>query len=205
MKAFSNADIFAIGRHRFGNDGKGVRTLIGFSGCPLRCQYCINPYTWNGTRKAKSYTPEMLFQELSVDNIYFQATGGGVTVGGGEPLLHPQFISDFIDIAPRSWDFGVETSLAVPLENIMLLVDKIDVFIVDIKSMDENIYRAYTGKNLNLAKGNLQSLLDLVGGERIIVRVPIIPEYADQHSQKQSADKLYRLGFSNLDLFTYRV
>ena len=109
----SSAMISSIGRHRFEVDGSGVRTLILFSGCPLRCKYCINPHTWNGLHKSRTFTPARLVEIVSVDSIYFQATNGGITFGGGEPLLNPDFISEFIDIAPSSWNYVVETSLAV--------------------------------------------------------------------------------------------
>ena len=76
--------IAAVGRHRLGIDGKGIRTLVVFSGCPLRCKYCINPYTWDAT-KGNLYTPQELLNRVSVDSVYFRATSGGITFGGGEP------------------------------------------------------------------------------------------------------------------------
>jgi len=201
----TKAGIFAIGRHRIETDGSGIRTLVVFEGCPLRCKYCINPYTWNGKQNGIIHSPEMLLQKVSVDSVYFQATKGGITFGGGEPLLNAKFILEFINIAPTSWNYTVETSLVVPLENLILIASKIDTFVVDIKSMDAEIYRAYTGCDLSLAITNLKLLLELVGSERIVVRVPIIPGYSDQQSQKDSADQLRKLGISNIDLFTYKV
>lgn len=199
------ANIFAIGRHRFDVDGTGVRSLVVFAGCPLRCKYCINPYTWDGSKKAVAYTPEMLLQKVSVDSVYFQATNGGITFGGGEPLLHSQFISDFIDIAPKSWNYIVETSLSVTFENIAALANKIGTFVVDIKSMDASIYRNYTGAELELTRNNLATLVKLVGAERIIVRVPVIPGYADVNSQSFSISALKELGITNIDSFTYKM
>ena len=200
----TEARISSIGRHRFEIDGMGVRTLVLFSGCPLRCKYCINPYTWDGSRKGILCTPETLVQKVSIDSLYFQATNGGVTFGGGEPLLYPDFISDFIDIAPSSWNYVVETSLAVPFENIEKVADEIGQFVVDIKSMDEDIYRAYTGGDLTLARNNLISLIGLVGKERVTVRVPIIPDYADDHSQHETIAKLQAMGVHNIDAFSYK-
>ena len=205
MMTSLKANIFAIGRHRFDVDGTGVRSLVVFSGCPLRCKYCINPYTWDGSKTAVAYTPEMLLQKVSVDSVYFQATKGGITFGGGEPLLHSRFISDFIDIAPASWNFIVETSLSVPFENVAALADKIETFVVDIKSMDTNIYRDYTGVELEVALNNLVSLIKLVGTDRIIVRVPVIPGYADEKSQALSIKKLNNLGITQIDSFTYKT
>lgn len=201
----TESKIAAIGRHRFGSDGKGVRTLVAFQGCPLRCKYCINAFTWNGMREGKPYTPEKLLEEVSVDSVYFRVTGGGITFGGGEPLLWSEFISEFIRIAPDFWNFAVETSLSVPFQNIEKVADRVERFVVDIKSMDDAVYRAYTGGELSLAKENLIKLIDLVGAEKVTVRVPFIPEYADRESQKQTAEELHRLGVRHIEEFDYRV
>ena len=200
-----NTKIVAIDRHRFEIDGAGVRTLVILYGCPLQCKYCINPKTWNGSGKGKTYSPEQLLDIVSVDSIYFQATNGGITFGGGEPFLHPDFIAEFVDIAPSSWNYVVETSLAVHFENIQKVADKIERFIVDIKSMDEDIYHAYTGGDLALAKENLISLIKLVGQDRITVRVPIIPNYADEKSQENTVKAIQALGITDIDIFTYRI
>lgn len=201
----SKADIFAIGRHRMETDGDGIRSLVVFAGCPLRCKYCINPYTWDRSKKAVSYTPELLLDKVSVDSVYFQATKGGITFGGGEPLLNAEFIKEFIAIAPKSWNYVVETSLAVPFENIETIADIVDTFVVDIKSMDTSVYHSYTGGDLTLAQTNLIKLLDMVGTERVTVRVPLIPEYADESSQAMSVKKLLAIGVTNIDSFTYKV
>lgn len=201
----NEARIAAIGRHRFGSDGKGVRTLVAFQGCPLRCKYCINAFTWNGMREGKLYTPEKLLETVSVDSVYFRVTGGGITFGGGEPLLWADFISEFIRIAPDFWNYMVETSLSVPFENVMAIADRVERFVVDIKSMDESVYRAYTGGELSLARENLIKLIGLVGAERVTVRAPFIPEYADRESQKRTVDELRRLGVAHIDAFDYRV
>ena len=76
---------------------------------------------------------------------------------------------------------------------------------VDIKSMDASIYRNYTGAELELARNNLASLIKLVGAERIIVRVPVVPGYADVNSQSFSIRALKELGITNIDSFTYKM
>ena len=201
----SNAGVSAIGRLRFDTDGTGIRTLIAFAGCPLRCKYCPNPYTWQTPERSTLYTPEQLLEKVSVDSIYFKASGGGITFGGGEPLLHSEFISRFIDIAPKSWNFNIETSLAVPFEKIAPLTDKIQFFTIDIKTLDENIYRSYTEGDLSLAENNLHKLLGIVESDRITVRVPLIPEYTDTESQKETVHRLQIMGIKNVDAFKYQV
>ena len=203
MNGNMTAQILSVNRLRFGTDGNGIRTLVGFMGCPLRCKYCINPMSWNSTLKGKSLTPMELYNKIKVDSIYFLASGGGVTFGGGEPLLHAEFIKEFIEIAPKEWSFNIETSLSVPFENIELVSSKIDLFIVDIKSMDKDIYNSYTGSYLDLALDNLKKLLKAVGSEKIMVRVPIIECYADEKSQESSVKLLTEMGITKIDTFEY--
>ena len=186
-------------------DGRGIRTLVIFSSCPLRCKYCANPYTRDGSRKSILDTPADLLRAVSVDSIYFQATGGGITFGGGEPLLHTDFICEFIDLAPKSWNYCIETSLAVPLDSVKRVAERISHFVVDIKSMDAEIYQDYTGGDLSLARENLTELLRLIGPDRITVRVPEIPSYADKRSQRRSVKALRAMGITHIDVFRYTV
>ena len=76
------ANILSIERHRINIDGNGVRTLVCFGGCPLSCKYCLNPQCHN-IGSHVSYSTVKLLNEVSVDNIYFMATNGGITFGGG--------------------------------------------------------------------------------------------------------------------------
>ena len=85
--------LISFTRHRIGTDGEGVTTLVGGAGCPLRCVYCINREILK--MQARLVSPEEMYDLLKVDDLYFRATGGGVTFGGGESLLHADFISAF--------------------------------------------------------------------------------------------------------------
>ena len=147
----------------------------------------------------------MLLQKVSVDSVYFQATNGGITFGGGEPLLHSRFISDFIDIAPTTWNYTVETSLSVPFENVEQVINKISHFVVDIKTLDKDKYHSYTSAHLDLAKQNLISLLKIVGKERITVRVPTIPGYVNIDSQNKTIAELRAIGIDSIDAFSYKI
>lgn len=82
----SGALISGISRHRLATDGEGVTTLVGFHGCPLCCGYCLNPHTLKDPSKCHVYTPLDLYAETRRDEIYFLATNGGITFGGGGKL-----------------------------------------------------------------------------------------------------------------------
>ena len=199
------ANISGIERHRFERDGKGVRTLVALSGCPLSCLYCINPHACEINEYSTEYTEEELLEKVLVDDVYFRATDGGITFGGGEPLLQAEFIRSFIEKSGKSWSYDVETSLAVPFEKVLLIADLVDTFYVDIKTLNRRQYKEYTLGNPKLAKSNLKKLLGIVGSEKIVVRVPIIPGFVNKRLQKQTARRLKRLGITRTDEFTYII
>ena len=208
--------VAAMERHRIDTDGPGVRTLVVLKGCPLRCAYCLNRFAWGScVRRAGSaricspdvdyFTPERLFHKIEVDDLYFYATGGSVTFGGGEPLLHIKGICEFAALCPDAWKICAETSLYVPQENVKQAAAHIDLFIVDIKSTDADIYKKYTGGSVDVMMRNLELLLELVGPERIFVRIPEIPGYADREMQEESYRRMRDVGIRNIERFRYIV
>ena len=72
-------------------DGAGVSTLIAGAGCPLHCRWCINRELLQSAPN-KPVTAQELLERVKIDDLSFRATGGGVTFGGGEPLLHAAFL-----------------------------------------------------------------------------------------------------------------
>ena len=200
----TTAKIFGISRHRLTTDGEGVTTLVAFSGCPLRCKYCLNKASWD-LANGRDYTPETLFEEVKIDQLYFLATHGGITFGGGEPLLQLEFIKAFRELCGPQWQIVAETSLNVPFENVETLDSVLDGYIVDIKDMNPEIYKAYTKKDNTLAISNLQWVLQHGDPNRVIVRVPHIPEFNTDEDVKRSKDQLTAMGVKNIDEFNYII
>lgn len=197
------APIVTYARHRIGCDGEGVTTLVCFHGCPLRCKMCINPFSFDEKTKRVSFTPEQLYEKLKIDNLYFLATGGGITFGGGEPLLYPDFLIRFKEICPAEWHNCVETSLNVPWDNVKKATAAIDRFIVDCKDTDPLIYKNYTGKDNAAVMDNLKRLIDTVDPKNITVRVPLITNYNTETDRDRSIALLKKMGIINFDKFTY--
>lgn len=195
--------IIGIDRLRMATDGTGVRTLVGTYGCPLRCKYCLNPQSWREAYKHASYSPEKIYRRLKVDNLYFQATNGGITIGGGEPLLHIKAIAELVRLCPKEWSVWIETSLYADVDAVRQAAELFDHFIVDIKTLDSEIYHRYTGGVGAVAYENLKHLLHLVGPERITVRVPEIPGFVDKKAQAESVRTLQALGITDIDTFCY--
>ena len=200
----TKAPLIAISRHRLAIDGKGITTLVGFHGCPLNCEFCINKRSLAMSPICKISVSELL-DRLMVDNIYYLATGGGVTFGGGEPLLFYEFIYDLVAIMPKEWNITMETSLNVPLDNLKKVAPYIHEFIIDIKDMDSTIYKKYTGKNNNNVLSNLKWLKDNGYSDKVIIRIPLIPNYNTKDNQIQSMAKLEEMGFNRFDKFHYII
>lgn len=200
----STAKIFGISRHRLTTDGEGVTTLVAFNECPLRCRYCLNKTSWD-LSKGRDYTPELLFEEVKIDQLYFLATHGGVTFGGGEPLLQVEFIKAFRELCGPQWQLLAETSLNVPFENVEALDAVLDGYIVDIKDMNPNIYQTYTGKDNALVISNLEWLLKQGRVDSIKVRVPHIPEFNTDEDVNRSKERLVAMGVKDIDEFNYII
>ena len=200
----TTAKIFGISRHRLTTDGEGVTTLVAFNGCPLHCRYCLNKTSWE-MDNGRDYTPESLFEEVKIDQLYFLATHGGVTFGGGEPLLQVEFIKAFRELCGPQWQILVETSLNVPFENVQTIDPILDGYIVDIKDMNPEIYQGYTGKDNSIVLTNLEWLLKNGAPNRIMVRVPHIPEFNTDEDVAKSIERLKAMGVENIDEFNYII
>lgn len=198
-----SAPVVTFARHRLMRDGQGVTTLVCFHGCTLRCKYCLNAFTLSPETKYQQLTPEQLYAQVKVDDLYFVATGGGVTFGGGEPLLNPDFILRFREICGDRWHLCAETALNVPWENVQKVAQCIDVFYIDCKDTNPKIYRSYTGADNSRMLDNLAKLAKLISPKRIVVRVPLIPGYNTDEDIERTVQHLKEMGIVHFDLFTY--
>lgn len=199
------APIIGINRHRLTTDGDGVTTLVAFHGCPLHCKYCLNPQCLSPNGVLRTITPSELYSEVEIDDLYFMATGGGICFGGGEPLLHSKFIVEFAKIMNPEWNIVLETSLNVPLEQLKIVAPLVNEFVVDVKDMDEPIYKAYTMQDNNMVVSNLKWLAENRYTDKTIVRLPLIPYYNTDTTQEKSRKQLERMGFYRFDIFEYIV
>lgn len=197
--------LISVNRHRMGVDGKGVTTLVGAYGCPLQCRYCINPEARDAGACFRPVTPRQLLEMVQIDNLYFLATGGGITFGGGESLLHADFIRSFRQICPAGWHFTAETSLNLPPENLIKTMDVIDRYIVDIKDLNPAIYRRYAGCGNVRVLENLKRLRDGVRPDDILIRVPLIPGYNTSADTEKSIGSLRAMGFTRINTFSYVI
>jgi pyruvate formate lyase activating enzyme len=197
--------VAAVSRLRMATDGDGVTTLVCAWGCPLRCRYCLNKFTWDKNTKVDRLTAEELYARVKLDSLYFEATGGGITFGGGEPLLYADFFPAFRRACGTKWKLTAETSLAVSKENLLLAAGTLDSFIVDIKDTDPTVYHAYTGTDNTEVLENLRLLLTLADPKKIRVRLPLIPEHNTEKHRDRSETVLREMGVLNIERFTYII
>lgn len=205
MQPEITAPFIAVNRHRLATDGEGVTTLVAFHGCPLRCRYCLNPQCLQVDGVWRRLTPGELYSEVEIDDLYFIATGGGICFGGGEPLLYPDFIRTFSKLMNPEWNLTVETSLNVPLENIKTIAALVQMWYIDIKDFSPTIYNAYTGKDNTQVIRNLVWLAANGYADKVILRLPLIPDYNTEEDRLLSQQRLEALGFAHFDKFTYLV
>lgn len=197
--------MIGIARHRLTVDGEGVTTLVAFHGCPLRCKYCLNPQSLSNDTICMERTVEELIDEVRIDQLYFLATGGGITFGGGEPLLHSEYIKSFCKQRPREWRITIETSLNVLRKNVERLLPYVKEWIIDIKDINPEIYKAYTGQSNEQLINNLKWLAtehtELL--PQISLRLPHIPNYNTEDDINKSQAYLETLGYSRFNRFEY--
>ena len=197
-------DICHISRLRMGIDGEGIRELILTAGCPLRCKYCINPFTWDGDAHIEQLSAQEIYDRIKLDRPYILATNGGITIGGGEPLLQPELFRDMREVCEPAMTIYVETSLNVPWKNVETASEYIDCFYIDIKAISADVYGKYTSGKLDTVLDNISKLVSRVGSNKAVIRIPIIPEYTNKNDQHRAVETLKEMGIQKFDLFKYR-
>jgi len=202
-------EIMSISRLRMGTDGKGVSTLVAFFDCPLKCKYCIN----EGCHRTKQqleivkypkFAPDEVIDILKKDDIYYLMSGGGMVFGGGEPLLHSKFIHKICTLADGRWERRIETSLNVPWDYIKPVLYDMDEWIIDIKDINDDIYKKYTGiSNQNMLK-NLLRLGNKISTEKIHIRVPKISGYNCAYDVEKSVEWIRENMAIEPEVFEYK-
>lgn len=132
-------------------DGPGIRFVVFFQGCPLRCRFCHNPDSWD-TGLGTEMTVEELVGRVR-DYRPFYKNGGGVTLSGGEPLLQAEFAAALLRaLKAEGIHTAIDTSGIVPLELCREAVDLADMLLLDIKTFDDSRSELVTGSGETLQR-----------------------------------------------------
>ncbi len=190
-------DIEELGVH----DGPGIRKLVFFKGCPLRCRWCHNPEgisfskEWmtgqSGERKmcGVGYEARELAKKLLKGRDILINSGGGITITGGEPLAQPDFLFDLISYL-KPVNIAIETSGYAPEKIFRRAVKEVDLVLMDVKHTDSDIHKKYTGADNYLILENLRFLCQYETD--FIVRIPLIPGVNDTKENMGKTAQLIR-------------
>ena len=180
--------IFNIQRFSI-HDGPGIRTIVFFKGCFMRCAWCCNPESQsydiqimqeNGKAKTvgKDVTVEEIMPELLADENYYRRSGGGITLSGGEILGQPDFARDLLRACQENGlHTAVESTANAPYENIEKILPYLDLFLMDIKHMDSAKHKEFTAAGNERILENAKRLAK--SGVELIIRTPVVPGFND--------------------------
>lgn len=159
-------------------DGPGLRFVIFTQGCKMRCKYCHNPDTWN-LKGGEERSVSSLLTELEPYRPFMAASGGGVTVSGGEPLLQPDFVAAlFAECRARGIHTCLDTNGYTTLALADPVLDHTDLVMLDIKQADPARHKALTGVESTLPLGLLHQIA--ARGIRLWIRYVLVPGWTDQ-------------------------
>ncbi len=129
-------------------DGPGIRYVIFFQGCPLRCQYCHNPDTWK-IDEGKKVTVDDLLEDIFKYKSFMQFSGGGITASGGEALIQHRFLEElFRKCKEDGIHTALDTSGCINLSAVKKVIEYTDLVLLDIKSFRAQSYKELTGASI---------------------------------------------------------
>lgn len=210
--------IFNIQRYSI-HDGEGIRTMIFFKGCPLRCPWCSNPESQKLAKEIMrkeslcikcvsdssfscNQTPEFcptnalewvgvemtedeVVEEVLKDFVFYNSSGGGVTLSGGEVLVQGEFA---LGLLKRLKALGIHTAIETTghgkWETLDLLSDYLDEILYDFKIMDNEKFHEIIGGKGQLIKDNFVKLVHK--GANVTPRIPLIPSYTMDEANIES-------------------
>ena len=173
-------------------DGPGIRTVIFMQGCALRCKYCHNPDTWAvQSPDAQELEVEELMEIIQNNRPYYEASGGGVTFSGGEPLLQPGFIKEVFEYCrAEKISTAYDSSLYISSQVVLDLIPFTDLVLADIKHINTEKSQTLTGVGNRL---NLENIKLLNENEvRIWIRYVILPGWTDACEDLEKMSRFIR-------------
>jgi pyruvate formate lyase activating enzyme len=188
------------------HDGPGIRTTVFFQGCSLNCIWCHNPESRATKGKkilseaernclrpfstkieennAREVSVKELMNEIKKDAIFYSESNGGVTFSGGEPLLQLDFLLELLKQCQKEHiHTAVDTAGYVPWENFEKIYDYVDLFLYDLKLIDNKSHVKYIGVSNELILENLKKLSQIK--QNIVVRIPLVPGITDKSKNLQ--------------------
>ena len=194
----SKGRIFNIQRFSI-HDGPGIRTIVFFKGCYMRCAWCCNPESQeykiqtlieNGKAKTvgRDVTVEEILPEVLADKTYYRRSGGGVTLSGGEILAQHEFARDLLRACKQNGlHTAVESTGYAEFEKIAEILPYVDLYLMDIKHMNSAKHKQYTGVGNELILENAKKIAQ--SGVELIIRTPVVPGVNDTAEEIRAISK----------------
>jgi len=196
------------------NDGPGIRTTVFFKGCPLHCRWCSNPESQNRyasiadamedeTYCGRDYTVAEVMAEVVKDKPFYDQSGGGMTMSGGEVLQQAEFAADLADAAHAAGiHVAVETTGYAAHERFCDFLPHVDLLLYDFKHIDRDIHFANTGVYNDVILENLRTAV--ASGKQVIARIPVIPKFnSNLGAAAAMADFLAETGIHEVHLLPF--
>lgn len=164
------------------NDGNGIRTVVFFAGCPLRCKWCANPESHvdldkisqgEGNDLIYRYSSEDILNIIEKQRIFYRYSGGGITLSGGEPTLQKHILREMVyKLYDKSIDLAIETSGYFDFDEVKDILEKLNLIFIDIKHMNDSKHKSFTGVGNEKILRNIERLKEL--NVPVVVRIPVI-------------------------------
>ncbi len=178
--------IFDIQRYSI-HDGPGIRSIVFFKGCYLRCRWCCNPesqeyklqeLTEGGKTRTvgRDVTVAEVMDEILKDAVYYRRSGGGVTLSGGECMAQPEFAEALLRaVHEYGYHTAIETTAFASREVVDRLLPHVDLFLMDIKHVNSEKHQAFCGKPNDVILQNAKYIAE--NARELIIRVPCVPTF----------------------------
>lgn len=167
-------------------DGPGIRMVIFFQGCPLRCKFCHNPESHSFTG-GQTISTEELMKKILRFKPYFDRSGGGVTFSGGEPLAQDVFLLEILKACKRENIHTCLDTSGVGKGNYKEILSLCDMVLYDVKATDNNAYKKICGRDIKETEDFLKALDE--SNSKIIVRQVVIPDINDNDEYMSNLKK----------------
>lgn len=166
-------------------DGPGIRTVVFFSGCRLRCLFCHNPEMFQ--KKENNITSDELVKKIIRNKPYFKRNNGGVTFSGGEPLLQIEFLIEVCQkLKKENIHIALDTA-GVGIGKYEEILNLVDLVILDIKHTDKIGYKKMTGQEID----ELEKFIIFLNNSNkpVWIRQVIVPGITDSGEYIDSLSK----------------
>lgn len=188
-------------------DGPGIRTTVFLCGCPLRCKWCANPESQDRYRERSKDAKEMGVDEVLrivlQDRLFYEESGGGMTISGGEPLRQPDFAEALTRAAHESGiHVAMETTGFAAEADFNRVTAQADLLLFDVKHYDSEKHRAGTGVGCERIHANLRAAQS--AGKAIVARIPVIPTFNARIADAAGlAELIADIGIARVDLLPF--